>query len=57
MLVLCGGDNKSVKEVFKQYERLKRISGLELNAVVKIAAKSVAGITVLTLKRLSHPLI
>ena len=57
MLVLCGGDNKSVKEVFKQYERLKRISGLELNAVVKIAAKSVAGITVLTLKRLRHPLI
>ena len=31
-LTLCGSDNESVKGVFKQYERLTRKSGLELNA-------------------------
>ena len=30
--VVCVGDNVSVKKVFKQYERLTRKSGLELNA-------------------------
>ena len=28
----CGGDNESVKEVFKQFERLTMKSGQELNA-------------------------
>ena len=32
MITLCGADNDSVKGIFKQYERLTRKSGLELNA-------------------------
>ena len=30
--VLCGADDESVKGIFRQYERLTRKSGLELNA-------------------------
>ena len=32
VLVVCGADNESFKWIFKQYERLTRKSGLELNA-------------------------
>ena len=30
--VICGADDESVKGIFRQYERLTRMSGLELNA-------------------------
>ena len=32
VFTLCGGDDESVKGIFRQYKRLTRKSGLELNA-------------------------
>ena len=33
VFTLCGADTESVKGIFRQYKRLTRKSGLELNAV------------------------